>query len=117
MSLLRPPALEQNLYRAVRTEASAVLDALAAGVGRGLAAALRPLSGPWWLAQFDPAAEAARAARGAFQTAFPGPRQREALLFCRTQVPSGQTQVVCAAMLCTLYCSQVAASHRLGKLK
>ncbi|KAK9831453.1 hypothetical protein WJX81_006515 [Elliptochloris bilobata] len=72
--------------RAVRTEASAVLGALAAGVGRGLAAALRPLAGPWWLAQFDPAAEAARAARGAFQAAFPGARQREALLFCRAQV-------------------------------
>ncbi len=71
--------------RAVRTEASAVLGALAGGVGRGLAAALRPLAGPWWLAQFDPAAEAARAARGAFQAAFPGARQREALLFCRAQ--------------------------------
>lgn len=64
-----------------------MLGALAAGVGRGLAAALRPLAGPWWLAQFDPASEAARAARAAFQAAFPGARQREALLFCRAQVP------------------------------
>jgi hypothetical protein len=69
----------------VRTEASAVLGALAGGVGRGLAAALRPLAGPWWLAQFDPATEAARTARAAFQAAFPGARQREALLFCRAQ--------------------------------
>ena len=76
--------LKGRCGRAVRTEASAVLGALVAGVGRGLAAALRPLAGPWWLAQFDPASEAARAA---FQAAFPGGRQREALLFCRAQVP------------------------------
>ena len=80
--------LKGRCGRAVRTEASAVLGALAAGVGRGLAAALRPLAGPWWLAQFDPASEAARAARAAFQAAFPGGRQREALLFCRAQVPA-----------------------------
>lgn len=78
--------VQRRFRRAVRTEASVVLGALAACVGRGLAAALRPLAGPWWLAQFDPASEAARAARAAFQAAFPGSRQREALLFCRAQV-------------------------------
>lgn len=70
----------------VRAEASAVLKDLVTGVGKGLAPFLKPLAGAWWLAQFDPHSDAAAAARQAFQAAFPGPKQREALAFCRQQV-------------------------------
>eukprot|EP00891_Asterochloris_glomerata_P008818 jgi/Astpho2/8818/Aster-x0370 len=70
----------------VRVEASAVLKKLVTGVGKGLAPFLKPLAGAWWLAQFDPHNDAAAAARQAFQAAFPGPKQREALAFCRQQI-------------------------------
>ncbi|KAK9814763.1 hypothetical protein WJX72_011133 [[Myrmecia] bisecta] len=72
--------------RAVRLEASAVLGRLAGRVSRALAPFLKTLAGPWWLAQFDPHADAAAAARAAFQQAFAGPKQREALLFCHAEV-------------------------------
>lgn len=55
-------------------------------VGKGLAPFLKLLAGSWWLAQFDLHAEAAAAARDAFQVAFHGPKQKEALLFTRTEV-------------------------------
>lgn len=71
--------------RNVRSEASAVLGAMAKVVGKGLAPYLKALAGSWWLAQFDLHAEAAAAARDAFQTAFSGPKQKEALLFTRTE--------------------------------
>lgn len=73
--------------RAVRAEACHVTAALAAAVGRGIAPLLKSLLPPLWLAQFDAYGEAAAAARGAFAAAFPAPaKQREALLFCRTEV-------------------------------
>ncbi len=75
-----------SLYRSVRSEASGVLGAMAKVVGKGLAPYLKALAGSWWLAQFDLHAEAAAAARDAFQTAFSGPKQKEALLFTRTEV-------------------------------
>ena len=65
-----------------------MLREIVTGVGKGLAPFLKPLAGAWWLAQFDPHSDAAAAARQAFQAAFPGPRQREALAFCRQQVCS-----------------------------
>lgn len=58
-------------------------------VGKGLAPYLKALAGSWWLAQFDLHAEAAAAARDAFQAAFAGPKQKEALLFTRTEVCAG----------------------------
>ena len=73
-------------HRTVRTEASGVLGAMAKTVGKGLAPYLKALAGSWWLAQFDLHAEAAAAARDAFQAAFAGPKQKEALLFTRTEV-------------------------------
>lgn len=72
--------------RTVRTEASGVLGAMTKLVGKGLAPYLKALAGSWWLAQFDSHAEAAAAAREAFQNAFSGPKQKEALLFTRTEV-------------------------------
>lgn len=59
---------------------------MAKTVGKGLAPYLKALAGSWWLAQFDLHSEAAAAARDAFQTAFAGPKQKEALLFTRTEV-------------------------------
>ena len=59
---------------------------MAKTVGKGLAPYLKALAGSWWLAQFDLHAEAAAAARDAFQAAFAGPKQKEALLFTRTEV-------------------------------
>ena len=73
-------------YRTVRSETSGVLGAMAKSVGKGLAPYLKALAGSWWLAQFDLHAEAAAAARDAFQAAFAGPKQKEALLFTRTEV-------------------------------
>ena len=63
-----------------------MLKEFVTGVGKGLAPFLKPLAGAWWLAQFDPHSDAAAAARQAFQAAFPGPKQQEALAFCRQQV-------------------------------
>ena len=75
-----------NCVRTVRSEASGVLGAMAKTVGKGLAPFLKALAGSWWLAQFDLHSEAAAAARDAFQAAFAGPKQKEALLFTRTEV-------------------------------
>ncbi|KAL3135632.1 hypothetical protein ABBQ38_006112 [Trebouxia sp. C0009 RCD-2024] len=72
--------------RTVRSEASGVLGAMAKTVGKGLAPYLKALAGSWWLAQFDLHSEAAAAARDAFQAAFAGPKQKEALMFTRTEV-------------------------------
>ena len=63
-----------------------MLKGFVTGMGKGLAPFLKPLAAAWWLAQFDPHSDAAAAARQAFQAAFPGPKQREALDFCRQQV-------------------------------
>lgn len=63
-----------------------MLGAMAKAVGKGLAPYLKALAGSWWLAQFDLHAEAAAAARDAFQIAFSGAKQKEALLFTRTEV-------------------------------
>jgi hypothetical protein len=63
-----------------------LLDVLAPLAGRTLAKALRTLAGPWWLAQSDPYPDCARSASAAFKSVFPGPKHREALLFCRGQV-------------------------------
>lgn len=73
-------------HRTVRSEASGVLGAMAKTVGKGLAPYLKALAGSWWLAQFDLHSEAAAAARDAFQAAFAGQKQKEALLFTRTEV-------------------------------
>lgn len=78
-----------ELFRTVRSEASGVQGAVAKVVGKGLAPYLKALAGSWWLAQFDLHAEAAAAARDAFQAAFAGPKQKEALLFTRTEVCAG----------------------------
>ncbi|DBB01874.1 TPA: hypothetical protein ACH3X1_000476 [Trebouxia sp. C0004] len=59
---------------------------MAKAVGKGLAPYLKALAGSWWLAQFDLHTEAAAAARDAFQIAFSGMKQKEALLFTRTEV-------------------------------
>lgn len=74
--------------RAVRLEACALLGVLAACAGRSLAKALRTLAGPWWLAQSDPHPDCAQSASAAFHSVFPGPKEREALVFFKDQVLS-----------------------------
>lgn len=82
-----------------------MLGVMAKVVGKGLAPYLKALAGSWWLAQFDLHAEAAAAARDAFQIAFSGPKQKEALLFTRTEVRhlvfSIRACIVSAACLCS----------------
>jgi hypothetical protein len=51
----------------VRSEASATLGELVTAVGKAVAPHIKQIMGPWWLAQFDPAADVAAAARAAFQ--------------------------------------------------
>ena len=55
--------------------------------GRRLAPFLRVLLPSWWLARFDSHPDAASAATAAMRAAFSGHKQREALLFCRNEVP------------------------------
>ena len=74
--------------RQVRSEAAAVHARITAAAGRALARSFRQLSGAWWVAQHDEHAEAARRSCAAFQTCFPGPKAREALTFCHSQVCS-----------------------------
>lgn len=62
------------------------MAALAAALGRGLAPYLKSLVPVWWLAQFDGYAEAAAAARAGLAAAFPAAKQRDVLLFCRSEV-------------------------------
>ena len=81
-----PPALMLVRCRQVRSEAAAVHAQITAAAGRGLARSLKQLSGSWWAAQHDEHAEAARSSAGAFQACFPGPKAKEALLFCHSQV-------------------------------
>ena len=59
---------------------------ITAAAGRGLARSLKQVAGPWWVAQHDEYAEAARRSSAAFQTCFPGPKAKEAVAFCHSQV-------------------------------
>ena len=52
-------------------------------VGRDLAPYLKQLLGPWLVAQCDPYAPAATAAKQAFNSAFPPAKQTNALVFCK----------------------------------
>lgn len=64
--------------------------------GRALALSLKQLAGPWWLAQHDPYAEAARTSQAAYHSCFAGPKTLESLLFCRAQVSSPPARQACA---------------------
>lgn len=84
--------------------------------GRKLAPFLRVLLPSWWLARFDSHADAAAAAERALRDAFPGPKQREALLFCRSEVLAIGKLVFCVGHLNadrkhTLIILQLSASH------
>jgi hypothetical protein len=79
--------LSADNNRSVRSEACHVTAALAAAVGRGIAPLLKSLLPSLWLAQFDGYSETAAAARAALAVAFPSAaKQRDAVLFCRTEV-------------------------------
>lgn len=83
-----------------RVECAEVLFLHACGASRGphqkacwvqrakrkLAPFLRVLLPSWWLACSDTHSDTASAAHAGMQAAFPGPKQREAILFCRTEV-------------------------------
>lgn len=56
-----------DVHRGVRCEAARVLGQVVGAAGRAAAPHLRPLMGPWLVAQHDPHADTAAAARGAFQ--------------------------------------------------
>ena len=81
-----PCQLTGGWCRQVRSEAAAVHARVTAAAGRGLARSLKQLAGPWWVAQHDEYAEAARRSAAAFQTCFPGPKAKEAVAFCHSQV-------------------------------
>ena len=59
---------------------------LCSKVTRDLAPHLRALMGAWMLAQCDPYAPAASAARAAFQAAFSPPKQVDAVAYCKEQI-------------------------------
>lgn len=69
--------------------------------GRKLAPFLRVLLPAWWLARFDLHADTAASAQAAMQAAFAGPKQREAILFCRAEVANRRRARVplCSAVL------------------
>lgn len=98
--------------RGVRAEACHVTASLAGAVGRGIAPLLRALLPPLWLALHDGYAEGAAAARGALAAAFPAAaKQREAVVFCRTEVGSGLGVAVCGDTCAPLHCWHIASLH------
>eukprot|EP00850_Spirogloea_muscicola_P016423 SM000133S26789 [mRNA] locus=s133:168014:176063:+ [translate_table: standard] len=79
--------LAKDGSRQVREAANKAMGVLAVAVGRALAPHLRAAMGVWWASTFDPAAEVAAAASGAFQAAFPSSAKRgEALAFCGSNI-------------------------------
>jgi len=70
----------------VRLESAEVMRIVAVRAGRRLAPMLRAVLPPWWLARFDPHTDAAAVSAAAMAAAFPGDKQRDALLFVRSEV-------------------------------
>ena len=70
----------------VRLESAEIMAIVSSRAGRQLALLLRAVLPPWWLARFDPHTDAAAATTAAMAAAFPGDKQRDALLFCRSEV-------------------------------
>ena len=112
--------LSADNNRSVRSEACHVTAALAAAVGRGIAPLLKSLLPSLWLAQFDGYSETAAAARAALAVAFPSAaKQRDAVLFCRTEVwplvlPLGiQLQCRCRA---AVLAATLSVKHRMAAL-
>ena len=78
--------LVMDAHRGVRAEACLAMGAVAAAAGRGLAPSLKALLPPWYLAQYDGHAEVAAAAAATLREAFPGAKERGAVMFCRAEV-------------------------------
>ena len=99
--------------RSVRSEACQVTAALVAAVGRGIAPLLKSLLPSLWLAQYDGYSETAAAARAALAVAFPSAaKQRDAVLYCRTEVRARLwTPPPCTAATALLCCCDVPAPH------
>ncbi len=68
--------------RSVRTESAVVLGELVSGTGKAAASHVKSLLPLWWLAQFDPNADAANAASSAYQVC-PHPH-----IHTHTQIPT-----------------------------
>lgn len=80
--------------KAVRSEAAGIMAAVGAAVGKGLLPQLKTLLGPWYLACFDPYPDAAAAAKRSLVEVFPGRKQADALLYCRSGLQA------CLAVCC-----------------
>ena len=78
--------LVMDANRSVRSESCQVMGAIATAAGRGLAPYLKALLPSWYLAQFDGYAYVASAARSSLHAAFPGDKQRGAVLHCKAEV-------------------------------
>eukprot|EP00775_Hariotina_reticulata_P010671 gene10671-10830_t len=72
--------------KSVRAEAAAIMAAIGSSVGKALLPQLKKLLGPWYLACFDPYPDAAAAAKKSLLEVFPGRKQADVLLYCRTEV-------------------------------
>ena len=70
----------------VRTEACAVMGVIATAARRSMAPYLKSVYPYWFLAQHDDVPDVVSAAKTSMQTAFPGEKSSDALLFCRTEV-------------------------------
>lgn len=74
----------------VRLESAEIMAIVSSRAGRQIAVLLRAMLPSWWLARFDPHTDAAAATTAAMAAAFPGDKQRDALLFCRNEVGSAR---------------------------
>ncbi|VFQ71782.1 unnamed protein product [Cuscuta campestris] len=79
--------LLRDYNREVRRATHATMTNLFNVVGRELAPHLKSMMGPWWLSQFDSAAEVSQAAKSSFQAAFPTEDKRlDALILCLSEI-------------------------------
>lgn len=63
-----------------------MMGALAGILGREIAPYLKTLMPSWYLATHDNAPEVAQAAKISLNSAFPGEKMKDALVFCRVEV-------------------------------
>lgn len=78
--------LVMDSNRSVRAEACTVMGAVAAAAGRNLAPFIKSIYPHWFLAQHDESPEVVSAATSSLQSAFPGDKATEVVLFCRNEV-------------------------------
>eukprot|EP00210_Caulerpa_lentillifera_P008150 g7784.t1 len=74
--------LNHDLDKGVRIKSVEALDRFVRTLKRELAPYLKSIIGPWWISQHDEHSTVAKIAQKSFQSAFPGEKSMNALLFC-----------------------------------